>query len=419
MTVSNANHALAAVIGLDCITGLQTARILARRRVPVLGIASDPGHFCCRTRVCEEILHADTASEGLVGVLEELGSRLDQKGVLVPCTDASVLVLSRHRARLEPWFHVPLPEPAVVEMLLDKLAFSQHASERGLPIPRTALLRDRREAEQVAKTLAYPCVMKPPVKTASWEAHADSKVYKVASPAELLAVYDRVSGWTELLLVQEWIEGGEEELYSCNCYFDRDGRPLVTFVARKLRQWPPHTGTSSLGEECRNDVVLEETIRLFRDVGFHGLGYLEMKRDRRTGRHLIVEANIGRPTGRSAIAEAGGVELLYAMYCDVVALPLPRNVEQQYTGVKWIYWRADLQASIIGWRRGELTLAQWWRSVRGRRTDAVFSWTDPVPFLLDFAHVPRLLARRLRNRRPLLGRAVQGVRPRLRRSSDR
>ncbi|CAN5147998.1 hypothetical protein BH20ACT13_BH20ACT13_10630 [soil metagenome] len=381
----------AVVIGLDCITGLQTARILAQRQVPVLGIAGDRGHFCCRTRVCERILRADTGTDELLEVLEELGPRLDHKAVLYPCTDASVLLLSRNRARLEAWYHVALAEPEVVETLIDKIAFYIYANEHGLPIPRTVFLRDRADAEDAAATLAFPSVLKPPGKTPSWEGRADTKVYKVSSPSELLAVYDRVSGWTDLLLVQEWIEGGEESLFSCNCYFDTSGRTLATFVARKLRQWPPHIGTSSLGEECRNDAVLEETVRLFQDVGFHGLGYLEMKRDRRSGNHLVIEANIGRPTGRSAIAEAGGVELLFAMYCDLTGLPLPENLEQRYSGVKWIYWRADLQAAVLGWWRGELTPTQWWRSIRGRRTDAVLSWTDPLPFVLDVAGVPKAL----------------------------
>ncbi|MDQ4077225.1 MAG: hypothetical protein M3220_13375 [Chloroflexota bacterium] len=34
----------AIVIGLDSITGLQAARILADRQVPVIGIAKDPDH---------------------------------------------------------------------------------------------------------------------------------------------------------------------------------------------------------------------------------------------------------------------------------------------------------------------------------------------------------------------------------------
>ncbi len=389
------SHALphAVVIGLDCITGLQTARILARRNIPVLGIVKDRTHFCSRTRVCERIVYANTASAELIEVLEHLGPQLDEKAVLYPCTDASVLLVSRHRARLDSRFHIALPRPDVVETLIDKARFYTYANKHELPIPKTIFLRNREEAADAAEILTFPCVVKPPVKTSSWQAQADAKVYKVSGSGEFLALYDRVAGWTDLLLVQEWIEGGEDSLYSCNCYFDKAGQALATFVARKLRQWPPHTGTSSLGEECRNDVVLEETVRLFRDVDFRGLGYLEMKRDRRTGRHLMIEANIGRPTGRSAIAEAGGVELLFAMYCDLVGLPLPQGLEQRYSGVKWIYWRVDLQAAVLGWWRGELTATQWWRSVRGRKMEAVFSWTDPLPFLLDVASVPKALAR--------------------------
>jgi predicted ATP-grasp superfamily ATP-dependent carboligase len=192
-------------------------------------------------------------------------------------------------------------------------------------------------------------------------------------------------------MVQEWIEGTDADLYSCNCYFNAASEPLVTFTARKLRQWPPETGTSCLGEEVRNDEVLQETIRLFRGVSYHGLGYVEMKRDERTGKHYIIEPNIGRPTGRSAIAEAGGVELLYTMYCDVVGLPLPPNRQQTYGGVKWIYWRHDFQSALHYWRKGELSLRQWWRSWSGRKASAVFSWTDPLPFCLDWLNSARLL----------------------------
>ena len=88
------------VIGLDCITGLQTARILATRGVPVFGIAQDPAHFSCRTRVCERILQADLGSAALIPVLVELAQELDARAVLCPCTDAAVLVLSEHREEL-------------------------------------------------------------------------------------------------------------------------------------------------------------------------------------------------------------------------------------------------------------------------------------------------------------------------------
>lgn len=382
----------AVVLGLDSITGLQTARILARRGVPVVALAKDPGHYCCRTRVCERILRADTDSEELIGALEALGPELGERAVLFPCTDMAVYHASLHRGRLEPWYHVVLPGHEVVERLMNKLSFCEHAQEHGHPIPRTFILTSRTEAEEAAEALAFPAVLKPGLRTPEWDRHVGEKAFKPAAAGVLLDLYDRTARWTKALVAQEWIPGSESSLYSCNCYFDADSKPLVTFVARKIRQWPPQTGISSLGEECRNDVVLEETLRLFQGVGFRGLAYLEMKRHEETGEHFIIEPNVGRPTGRSAIAETGGVELLYTKYCDVLGLPLPSSRVQRYAGAKWIYARSDLQSAFHYWRRDELTIPEWWRSVRGLKTDAVISWRDPAPFLFELWRGARLLA---------------------------
>ena len=380
----------AVVVGLDHMNGVQTARILARRGVPVIGVANDRDHYCCRTRVCQRILFVD-AGEAVVAALEELGSTLPDKAVLFPCTDMHVLLLSRYRDRLEQWFHLILPAPETVEMMMDKVAFYRFAQQNELPIPNTAFLYTREDAERAATELSFPCALKPPLSAdPMWEQTSKLKAYVVSTPAELLATYDRHASLANVLIAQEWIEGPSSNLYSCNCYFGRDGQPVATFVARKLRQWPPETGESCLGEECRNDDVLEEAIRLFKSVEFRGLAYLEMKRDSHTDRHFILEPNVGRPTGRSAIAEAGGVELLYAMYCDALSWPLPSNVVQRYGNAKWMDIRRDFQSALFEWRHGSLTLGQWWRSIQGPKTFALFSWTDPGPFLGDLQRAFRL-----------------------------
>jgi predicted ATP-grasp superfamily ATP-dependent carboligase len=276
-------------------------------------------------------------------------------------------------------------------MMMDKVSFYTYGQEKGLPIPRTEFLRSRGDAERAAEELPFPVVLKPPMSADPiWEEKSKLKAYVLSTPGEFLAAYDRHAPFADVLIAQEWIEGPSSNLYSCNCYFDRDGKPVATFVARKLRQWPPDTGESCLGEECRNDVVLEETIRLFQGVGFRGLGYVEMKRDARTGRHFIMEPNIGRPTGRSPIAEAGGVELIQAMYCDALGWPLPPNLVQSYGNAKWVHMRRDVQSAFHHWRRGDLTLPEWWRSIRGPKTDALFSLADPGPFLGDLQRSIRL-----------------------------
>jgi D-aspartate ligase len=393
----------AIVIGLDCITGLQSARILAGHDIPVIGVAKDPAHFCCRTNVCTKILHADTGGEELIHLLQELGPKLQQKAVLYPCTDMSVLQISRFRQQLEAWYYVALPAAEIVELLMNKVSFYQYAQQKGLPIPTTFFLQSRADAEEAARELSFPVMLKPGIRTPAWEKQSKDKVYKAYSEDEFLFLYEQCSKWTDMLIVQEWIEGSDASLFSCNCYFDASSNPLVTFIARKIRQWPPEIGISCLGEECRNDIVLEESIRLFRSVNYRGLGYVEMKQDSRTGKHYIIEPNIGRPTGRSAIAEAGGVDLLYAKYCDVVGLPLPASLHQRYSGVKWIYWRQDIRSALYYWRRGDLTLREWWRSWQGRKGYAVLSRSDPAPFYYDIrdkviAPVIRNVIKKIKNK---------------------
>lgn len=126
-------------------------------------------------------------------------------------------------------------------------------------------------------------------------------------------------------MARETIEGDDTDRYTCDSYSGRDGEPLVTFSTRKLRQWPPGVGQGCLSVECPNEIVRDTAVRVFRTAGHRALGYLEMKRDRASGRHRIIEANVGRPAGRSTTAEAAGVEILMTMYRDLLGQPLPRG----------------------------------------------------------------------------------------------
>ena len=378
-----ADRPRAIVIGLDCPTGLQTARILERRGVPVIGIARNPRHPCARTNSCERVVASDTSGPQLIETLRRIGETLRTTAVLFPCTDMSVLLTSRHREELAPWFHLLLPERDVVEMLVDKAGFYAFAQREGLPLPPTFFLRSREDAADAARALRFPAVLKPAVKTPEWERHTSIKAYQLSSAAELLQLYDRCAAWTGTLIAQEWIAGGDTDQFTCNAYFGQESEPLVTLTTRKLRQWPPTGGQACLSVEVDDEAVRAATIHLFRKVHHRGLGYLEMKRDARTGEYLIIEPNIGRPTGRSATAEAAGVELLYTMYCDALGWPLPASRTQTFRGMKWIYLRRDCQSALHHWMRGELTLRDWLGSLRGPMVEALFSWRDPVPFWAD------------------------------------
>ena len=389
------------MIGLDCITGLQTARLLAERGVPVVAVAGDGDHFACRSRAPDAVVVGDAKGPGLIDLLVDVAGRLRHRPVLVPCTDEAVLQIARQRSRLDPLAHVVQPAPEVVELLLDKVSFARHAEAHGLPVPTTRVVTDRSGVVAAGRELTFPCIAKPPGSRPTGTGPPVRRWCASTPPRSCSPCTTAWQRWPPL----SWCRSGSRaptRRSIVNGYF-RHGEPVATFVARKLRQWPPRSGTSCLGEEVRDDEVLAATVALFRSVGFHGLGYVELKRDARTGRALIIEPNVGRPTGRSAIAEAGGVDLLLAMHRDTLGLPLPPGLEQTYGGVKWVHIARDVPSAWYYLRRGELTPVQWWRSLQGLKTDAVFSRHDPAPFVAqlkrDVAAGVRGLRRRVIARR--------------------
>jgi D-aspartate ligase len=371
------------VLGLDSPQGIQTARLLKERGVPVIGVGRNENHFLSKTNVCDRLYFTDTKSGELIKLLARLGPELQSRAVLYPCTDQIVMNISSGRESLQRWYHIMLPPHEAVELLMNKNRFYDFAQQKGLPIPQTFFVHDRAGMEAAAAALAYPCVMKPDLKSTQWDQHVHAKVLQASDSQQLLGYYDRFGCFAASFTVQEWIPGGINELYACNLYFDQTGQVQASFVSRKLRQWPPETGIGSLREECLDEKVSTEAISLFEQVGFTGLGYLEMKRDNRNGKYYMIEPNIGRPTGGSAIAEKGGVELVYSMYCDAVGLPLPENRIQTGRGVKWIYLSYDLRSAYSTWRAGKLGLREWLASLRGPKAYTVFSWTDPKPFLYE------------------------------------
>lgn len=330
------------VLGLNRHPGLQAARILTARGVPVIGMATDPKHPNCRTRACAEIVYADSEAN-YVQRLEALGRRLQDKAILMPCSDALVMMVSASREQLAPWYHILLPDAEVVDMLMNKVEFYRYAGDNGFRIPQTHYVRSGDDLERAISALSFPVVVKPPNRAGAWSDHTTAKIFKLDDQGALRAFYEERRSWADTLIMQESVEGPDANLVSVNLYCGADSEPLATFVSRKVRQWPPGAGDSCYGEEARDDEALAETIRLFRSVGYRGLGYLELKRDERNNKLFIIEPNVGRPTGRSAIAEAGGVDLLLTMYNDATRQPLPLNRIQRYGSARWIHLRKDLQ----------------------------------------------------------------------------
>ncbi len=220
MKLKTTTHQLptAVVIGIDDVRGVYAARTLARHRVPVVGIANDPKSYGARSRAVQRTIVADTNGRKLIDALQALGAQFGQKAILVPCMDMTVITLSQHWDRLDRWYRVALPPPDVVELMTDKIKFYTFAQQHDLLIPETHFLYSRNDALRVAEKATFPCAVKPPnSKSPRWLSRTHLKAFKANNGDHLLSLYDEYSPHADALIAQRWIEGTDENHFTCNC----------------------------------------------------------------------------------------------------------------------------------------------------------------------------------------------------------
>lgn len=385
------------LVSPESFTGLQTARLMSRRGLRVIGVGMDRSSFVWRSRHFDERIIVSN-SETIERELLRLDST--QPGaVVIACSDRSVALVAEVRDRFR-HLRTPVPTSDTLLELRDKATSVDAARRAGLPVPRQHGLAPDTDLDDIERIVGYPLVIKPAYKDANWLRATTQKAFHVTNRDELERHAQTALAISSEVITQQWIEGPESNLFSSNFHADANGEVSVSFVARKLRQWPIEVGVSSLGQEAEpsdEEAIRKLSTRLVEATRYSGLGYCEFKWSPADQAHLLVEVNVGRPTGRSAIAEGAGVELLATMYCDLTDQPLPSARTQRFTGHKWIHLRGDLQAVASRVRRHELSLTKAWASWRGPKTFAVWSLRDPLPAI---AEVVENLRKAIKHPRP-------------------
>lgn len=381
----------AIVLGLDCITGLQTARALHRRGVRVTGIAHDPTHFATRTRCVERVLPAPRDDAGLLACLRPLATQ--DRPVVIPATDAAVFFLARNAAALGSSFRVSNLGGRSIERALGKVAFAHHAQEHAIPIPRTAAVEDLDGLRRAAAELRPPFLLKPDVKDERWIQQARAKLFVAADADELERLYARCRTWNDRFVVQQYVEGGDDRMYSYYAFIGEDGRLVAECVGHKLRQWPRRTGSGTLSEHCTDDEIERCGRALLASLDHRGHATVNMKRDGRTGRLFVIEANLGRPGMGVFVADAAGIEMIWLGHRSLAGESFSALPTARFPGARWVCLKRDFAAAWAAWRAGELGALAYLGSLRGVRRCAVLDLRDPLPFLHDLFRLPRHLSR--------------------------
>lgn len=333
------------------------------------------------------------------------GKKMSLKPVLYSDDDRALLLISRNRDRLQKYFRFMLPDNSVVEQLLDKRKFCHLCTEKNLPAPVSFDISSMQDIDSVITKIPFPCIIKPAHKESWWKPDFTNimgpykKAYKCDSPKELKNLYKKLLQIDNNVVIQEFIPGGDELLYSVNLFVDDSGTVKGHFIAQKRRIYPITAGTGCYVVTVNEPELLDTTKKVIKNLKLKGLLNIQFKRDIRTGEPRLMEIHV-RNSFWSFLGTAAGVNLskLYYEYLteDESSKKAHKESLVPKIGVKFFDLEKDVKAFWQYRKKGELTFRDWMNSYRGDFVIGGHMLSDPIPTIMCclFIFSRRLGARR-------------------------
>ncbi len=368
--------------------GLGVIRALAAKGIPVVLLDSEP----CLSRFSRCITRFIKSPSILDGedYLSFLMNIADEKGCtgycIFPTDDETVRLLSFNHDLLTTVYRLMTPSWNTIKFTYNKKYTYQQADSLNIPTPRT--FYPRNEADLSQFEIPYPALIKPAVMRDFFR-QTGKKVFRALNEKELLENYRKASRFIppEEILIQEEIPEVSRNLFSY-CPFFKDGKSISSITAARPRQHPMDFGQASTFAVTTSIPDIEtQSQKFLKSINYYGLAEVEFIRDPRDGVYKLLEVN-ARIWGWHSLATAAGVNLPYLVYRDLNGLPFSPNGYK--TGIKWIRLLTDTAVVLSEMKKGRLNLVEYFKSIRGKKTFAVFSLQDPLPFWGELMLLPHL-----------------------------
>ena len=351
-------------------TGLNLMRDLEEKGLRVVGVDCDPKNPGFRSKYAASFLcpNPDREPVAWVSFMLALASAIGEKPVLIAAADIYVAAIGRHAKVLGEHFIFSEKGAILQAALTTKEKQYALAREYGLPSPRSAYIETLEDLEKFCVEARFPVLLKPRShrewqslpKENSLQGH---KTVSSKTCEELIANYDKVRALVPQAVVQEEIVGPDSAKYCYLSVYAQDGHRLGACVVQELRAYPLLYGCATLVEPVLDDEIDQVCNTFLMSVGFIGMCEIELKRDTRDGRLLLIEVN-PRFSGTGDCARYTGVEVGYIHYLDLIG-QTPAPVGPARFGFHHIMLVADLTAFPIYLSQGLVGWRQWFKSLRG------------------------------------------------------
>ncbi|MCG7495335.1 hypothetical protein MHO82_00490 [Vibrio sp. Of7-15] len=323
-----------------------------------------------RSRYAHKWQTRKTNSIEFIEQLIALGTHNVTKPILLPTEELCVTLLSQHLEELKKYFIVDLIPSQDVERLQSKQGIQELAEQANSPIPRSITIESLSDLASLEQ-LEFPCIFKP-LKQNPEYGRRFKKGYKVNSLGEISELYKEIHSVNPEMIAQEWINGGDSDIYFYLCFIARSGEEVTSFCGRKLRSWPVGVGgtASCTASPERHEELQKLTIEFCEKTGFTGLIGMEYKWDPIKKQFYIIEPTVGRTDFQHEVATLSGVNFLQEIGYFFGKCTKPERYSKK------VVWRESYADKMA------LSTGNFIEEGKGYSYfDALFRISDPMPLI--------------------------------------
>lgn len=374
-SLANKPNQLTPIVILDItFAGYDIIRSLRKYKIPMYAFSYKNTGIEVRTKQVKKIF-IYKSEDNLLDLLLKLAGTFNSKPILYITNDHRVEFIIKNYETICHHYLVNLPPPELLTTLLDKAKFSTFAPIHGLLSPKTLAIKTYDDYKLIQE-FNFPIIVKPIVKTAAWHEHDMPKAITFYNVDEFNAEYEKLYNIQSDLLIQEFIEGDESDLYFCHAYFNQQGKVVSTFTGRKVRQWKPVTGTASTLQPVSIPQIENTTIDFYSRINYKGFGSLEFKYNKTRDKYYVIEPTVGRYDLYVHFSTVGGVNLPLLHYCELSKTQIKptEKLNNNYTYINEI---SEMQSAIHALKTKQITFGQLIRSYKGKLFFHYTSLSEP------------------------------------------
>lgn len=357
--------------------------------------------FSAKSRYCKKITAPDPFrdAERCLSFTLNFIKELPEKPYLYFADDEWMMLVGENEQKFLEISHLVQSSWTELVQLYDKKLLYRIAEKHDIPHPKTIEIESLKDLDKRIDQVHYPCIVKPQL-TVNQNEIAEAQI-KAYHRTQTFDSKEDAQKWSNMLLnagidfpviLQEFIPGGANCLYTLTSYSDKDGNLIAGSVGYKLRQFPPTAGRITSGVLHYDEKLKITAEKFLKTVKFHGVANTEFKYDERDGEYKLMEIN-ARFGAWNYSTLYSGLNLMEIAINDYNGIKYDGpQFKKEKDGYIWYNFAQDFGCSVIlnkseQFRNYRLSPIKWWKSLGKHHFEGVWDWKDPMPFVFEVLYL--------------------------------